>query len=208
MTNWFWQICKSRQCSNRMTSAKSTPARSFSVRTYPSRLQVIFTNDCSQDDTNAFLQKSNALFRSPSMLVDPTGPSDDDFLLDLENFPSNFVDGYHPDDGKFDERPITPEYLVHDSGCHLRLFLRISFLLLLNKTIRYFPVSFIIDTGEMEGISFTPRTKEYFREIDRITKIDDEVEWIVIDYRSENRRQYKAIIKETPQLHQAAPLRI
>ncbi len=133
--------------------------------------------------------------------MDRTDPSENDLLLDLRNFTSNFVNGYHPDDGKFDARPITPEYIIHDRDNTLRLFLRISFRVLLKEKICYFPLSFIIDTGAIESFYLSPHSKKYFSGTGRIKKNDDEQEWIVIDHRTESRRQFKAFIRETPAVH-------
>jgi hypothetical protein len=64
-----------------------------------------------------------ARWKLPAMVLDSTAPSGNELLLSLENFRSNYVNGFHPDDGKFDELPITPECTIHSRDDKLRLFL-------------------------------------------------------------------------------------
>ena len=109
--------------------------------------------------------------------------------------------GYHPDDGKFDTRPIAPEYSIHASNNRLRLFLRISFRVLLNEKICCFPFSFIIDTGAIDCFYFSPRSRKYFVGTNRITTNNDGQEWVGIDQGTENRRKFKALVRETPAVH-------
>jgi hypothetical protein len=110
------------------------------------------------------------------MVLGNTDPSGNDLLLDLGNFPPNYVNGYHPDDGIFDTRPIISEYIIYAGDKRLRLFLRISFRVLLNEKIYYFPLSFLIDTGAMENFYLSPRSKKCFEGTNRITKNNDEQE--------------------------------
>ena len=139
-----------------------------------------------------------------SVPSDRKEPSDSEILLDLGNLPSNFVDGYHPDDGIFDERPITPEYIIFEGFERMRLFLRISVRVVLNNKICYFPLTFLIDTGAIEGIHLSPRARGFFEGTNRIKRNNDEAEWVVIDYGVENSRRFRAFVLETPPVHQPA----
>ena len=55
----------------------------------------------------------NAVGRSLAMKLNP---SKHDVLIDPANFPPNYANGCHPDDGKFLEHPINPEYTIFETS--------------------------------------------------------------------------------------------
>ena len=72
-------------------------------------------------------------------------------LVTCLDFPRHFIDMHHPDDYKVQSEPISPEFIVHQAGNHLRLIWRVSF----RCATGYVPISFIVDTGGMNYFYFS-----------------------------------------------------
>ena len=67
------------------------------------------------------------------------------------DFPRHFINMHHPVDYKVLSEPIIPEFIVHQAGNHVRLIWRVSF----RCAAGYIPISFIVDTGEMNSFYFS-----------------------------------------------------
>jgi hypothetical protein len=67
-----------------------------------------------------------------------------DFLLQEYDFPSNYVNMAHPEDGKVQPNPITPEFIRHSRRGRFRMLVRISLRLGDN---RFVPFTFVCHTG-------------------------------------------------------------
>lgn len=131
------------------------------------------------------------------MTSDRSSSRENEILLDLSNFPADFVDGRHPDDGKFLDNPIAPEYVIFQGNGKLRLFLRISFRLLVENQVRYFPLSFIVDTGAMGSFYFAPYARKILADNNRIVTNGDQVSWIPLQYGPNNQKKFRATVYTT-----------
>ncbi len=142
----FCKFASPRESGDRITCSMLTLRQSSSFITSARISQVVFRNRFSSSRIMMLVLWQNVR-KSLTMTLDSTDPSEKSLFLIPANFPQNCVNGCHPDDGKLVEHPITPERTIHDSDGKLRLYLRISFRVLHDEKIRYFPLSFIIDTG-------------------------------------------------------------
>ena len=79
-----------------------------------------------------------------AMMVDQSDAADADLLLQEYDFPENFVNMAHPDDGTVSSTPITPEFIRHSRRGHFRMLVRISVRL---GDQRFVPYTFVCDTG-------------------------------------------------------------
>lgn len=79
----------------------------------------------------------------------------EELMLHDIDFPPPFVNMRHPDDYKITDKPIVPEYIYNNISHHYRLIFRISWKLDEN---RYFPMSFICDTGAPMFFYFNPES--------------------------------------------------
>jgi hypothetical protein len=78
------------------------------------------------------------------LLVDQDDAADADLLLQEYDFPDNYVNMAHPDDGIVQDDPITPQFIQHSRRGHFRMLVRIS-LRLGEKS--FVPYTFVCDTG-------------------------------------------------------------
>lgn len=74
------------------------------------------------------------------------------------DFPSNYVNGAHPEDYTVTDRPITPEKILHDAfGANARVLWRVSWR---TPDDRYVPLTFVLDTGAPESMYLGHRARE------------------------------------------------
>jgi hypothetical protein len=97
------------------------------------------------------------------LVLDAAQTSEGDVLLNDMDFPPEWKHMSHPDDFIISDHPIEPEFFVFDKNGvhHTRLLLRISFQTSENK---FFPISFVVDTGAPLGLYLSPQAEKVFRE--------------------------------------------
>ena len=78
------------------------------------------------------------------LMVDQSDAADADLLLQEYDFPENYVNMAHPDDGTVSSTPITPEFIRHSRRGRFRMLVRISLRL---GDDRFVPYTFVCDTG-------------------------------------------------------------
>jgi hypothetical protein len=64
---------------------------------------------------------------SSALMVEQDDAADADLLLQEFDFPENYVNMAHPDDGNITSTPITPEFIRHSRRGHFRMLVRMSF---------------------------------------------------------------------------------
>lgn len=79
-----------------------------------------------------------------ALMVDQNDAADADLLLQEYDFPENYVNMAHPNDGTVTSTPMTPEFIRHSRRGHFRMLVRISLRL---GDDRFVPYTFVCDTG-------------------------------------------------------------
>lgn len=82
---------------------------------------------------------------------------DSELMLHAADYPRNFVNKMHPDDGRIFTSPISPETIFHKRIHHNRLLLRICIKIAKNK---YIPFTFVCDTGAPQYLYLSERVRE------------------------------------------------
>ena len=116
-----------------------------------------------------------------------------DTLLSNYNFPANYVDMAHPNDGKIMSTPVTPEFIRHSRRGHFGMLVRISLRLDDNQFISY---TFVCDTAARVHFYFSKKTVAFLKSAGRIeTDEESGAYFLIVAGR-------KAAVRVTPQTHQ------
>lgn len=131
-------------------------------------------------------------------MISPEDTVCDGLLLQNADFPDNYIDMHHPDDGKVFDRPISPEYIFHQRYPErIRLILRIS----VKNTHGYIPLSLICDTGAPNTLYLSPKFRDAFQ---HLTRRDDDMGIEYLETRSKDGKMFRMKIVETPHIHHHA----
>lgn len=80
-----------------------------------------------------------------------------DLLLCSLDFPENFKDMKHPNDGKISDKPIDCDFIRHKKSHHHRLMMRCS---VEREDGKYVELTFVLDTGAPQSIYLSPWASE------------------------------------------------
>ena len=127
-----------------------------------------------------------------ALMVDQDDAADADLLLQEYDFPENFVNMAHPEDGIVQANPIPPEYIRHTRRGRFRMLVRISLRL---GDDRFAPYTFVCNTSAPLHIYLSEPALGVLEEAGRIGTDELGSLFIVIDGR-------KAAIRVTPRSHQ------
>lgn len=123
-----------------------------------------------------------------------TADDERDLLLCDDDFPDNFVNMHHPQDGKITQVPIQQEYIRNERLGHHRLILRTSIKLRENQFVSF---SFVLDTGAPSSIYFSPG--EAFNGLQQGKRVIEDGDVVYMEIGGK-----KAAVKETPHTHRPA----
>lgn len=129
------------------------------------------------------------------LMIEDTDASQGDLLLCEADFPPNYVNMKHPEDGKVTETPITPEFIRHKRPHHHRLVLRASFKLPNNN--KFVAFSFVCDTGVPGSFYLAPFADKILEDGGR--SLEDEAGNTYLTVLDK-----PAATQETPRSHQPA----
>ena len=121
--------------------------------------------------------------------------------LSCLDFPIGYINFAHPLDYVPVSTPITPQFIVHVKGMHMRLIVRISWRS--NDGACYIPMSFICDTGAPGYLYLSPIAQRNLDSIGRLKKNDLETLYVSIFDRA-NTTGFNAKVKDTPASHNPA----
>jgi hypothetical protein len=127
-----------------------------------------------------------------SLMIDQDDAADADLFLQEYDFPENFLNMAHPEDGIIKANPITPEFIRHSRRGHFRMLVRISLRLGDN---RFVPFTFMCDTGAPIHIYLSEPALVVLEKAGRIGTDELGSLFVTIDGR-------KAAIRVTPHTHQ------
>jgi hypothetical protein len=128
-----------------------------------------------------------------AQLVDQDDAADADLLLEEYDFPENFVNMAHPEDGIIKGNPIAPEFIRHSRRGHffrmlVRIYLRLG-------DHRFVPYTFVCDTGAAIHIYLSEPALVVLEKAGRIGTDELGSLFVTIDGR-------RAAIRVTPHTHQ------
>lgn len=126
------------------------------------------------------------------LMVDQDDAADADLLLQEYDFPDNYVNMAHPEDGTVQADPITPQFIRHSRRGHFRMLVRIS-LRLGEKS--FVPYTFVCDTGAPIHIYLSEPALKVLETAGRIDTDELGSLFVTIEGR-------KAAIRVTPHTHQ------
>ena len=134
---------------------------------------------------------------SPSVLIiDHDGAGQADLLLHANDFPENYVNMAHPNDGKITSTPITPEFIRNTRrGCY-RMLVRISLRLRDDRFVSY---TFVCDTGAPMHFYLSEKALTVLEAAGRVESDEFGSFFIIIAGR-------KAAVRVTPHTHQPGNL--
>lgn len=127
-----------------------------------------------------------------ALLVEQDDAADADLLLQEFDFPENYVNMAHPEDGTVTSTPITPEFIRHSRRGHFRMLVRFSLRL---GDDRFAPYTFVCDTGAPIHIYLSEPAMSLLEAAGRIET--DELGSLFITIAGR-----KAAIRVTPHSHQ------
>jgi hypothetical protein len=127
-----------------------------------------------------------------ALMVDQDDAADADFLLQEYDFPDNFVNMAHPEDGIVKANPITPEFIRHSRRGHFRMLVRISLRLGDNQ---FAACTFMCDTGAPIHIYLSEPALQVLEGAGRIGTDELGSLFVIIAGK-------KAAIRVTPHTHQ------
>lgn len=127
-----------------------------------------------------------------AQIIDQSDVADVDLLLQEHDFPANYVNMAHPDDGTVSSTPITPEFIRHSRRGHFRMLVRISLRL---GDDRFVPYTFVCDTGAPIHMYLSEPAMSVLQAAGRIETDELGSLFIIIGGR-------KSAIRITPHTHQ------
>ena len=128
----------------------------------------------------------------PSVLIiDIDDAASSDLLLHRGDFPENYVNMAHPNDGKIVTTPITPELIRHSRLGHFRMLFRVSFRLGENGYVSY---TFVCVTGAPMHFYFHEQALAVLEAAGRIETDEFGSSFLTVAGR-------KASVRVTPQTH-------
>lgn len=99
-------------------------------------------------------------------MIEQNDAADADLVLQEYDFPENYVNMAHPNDGTISSTPITPECIRHSRRGRFRMLVRIS--LRLGDDDRFVPYTFACDTGVPIHMYLSEPATSVLEEADRI----------------------------------------
>jgi predicted aspartyl protease len=129
-----------------------------------------------------------------TLIIEADGAADDDLLLTEYDFPEEYVNMAHPDDGTIQAEPIVPQYFRHSRRGRFRMLVRIS--VRLDET-SFAPYTFVCDTGAPMHLYLSESARGALEKAGRIEY--DEVGSPIIEIGGR-----KAAVRVTPHTHQPA----
>ena len=133
---------------------------------------------------------------SPSVLIIEGDNAAADLLLHANDFPENYVNMAHPNDGKIMSTPITPECIRHSRSGYLRMLVRISFRLRDDRFVSY---TFVCMTGAPMHFYLSEQALAVLEAAGRVEMDEFGSVFIIIAGR-------KAAVRVTPHTHQPGNL--
>ena len=133
---------------------------------------------------------------SPSVLIIEHDNPASDLLLHANDFPENYVNMAHPDDGKIMTTPITPELIRHSRLGYFRMLFRISIRLGENRFVAY---TFVCITGAPMHFYFPEQALVVLEAAGRVETDEFGSSFITVSGR-------KAVVRVTPNSHQPGNL--
>jgi hypothetical protein len=131
-----------------------------------------------------------------ALLIKHDDAEDSDLLLREYDFPENYVDMAHPNDGKITSTPITPELIRLSRRGHFRMIVRISFQLGDNRFVAY---TFVCDTAARIHFYLTEQALAVLDAAGRIETSEFGSYLLTVSGR-------KAAVRVTPHTHQPGNL--
>ena len=154
------------------------------------RLSNSKTHNNKQQTQNT--TEHNDTMTAEVLMVDQDDAADADLLLQEYDFPDNYVNMAHPEDGTVQADPITPQFIRHSRRGHFRMLVRIS-LRLGEKS--FVPYTFVCDTGAPIHIYLSEPALKVLETAGRIDTDELGSLFVTIEGR-------KAAIRVTPHTHQ------
>jgi hypothetical protein len=129
---------------------------------------------------------------SSALMVEQDDAADADLLLQEFDFPENYANMAHPEDGNITSTPITPEFIRHSRRGHFRMLVRISFQL---GDDRFVPFTFVCDTGAPIHLYLSEPALTVLEAAGRISTDELGSQFVIVAGR-------KAAVRVTPHTHQ------
>jgi hypothetical protein len=123
----------------------------------------------------------------------------EDVLLHDEDFPANYVNMMHPDNGKLCDNIVKEFIYHHQFNKHDRLIVRTCWKTAKNK---YIPFSFICDTGVPKHLYLSQNTISKLSEYELLYSSELDISYVKIHKNPTT--IFKAPIDETPNIHKNA----